>query len=127
MVKRRSRGFTMIELLIALGLSMVGLLGLIALQMVAIKSNANSRNFAEATALAQEKIEMLQATTYASVAGSSETNLGANPGSTLTPYTRTTTVADNGTNKTITVVVSWLDAYNATRTHTVQLRVVRSP
>ena len=127
MVRRSNdRGFTMVELLIALALSMIGLLGLMALQMTAIKGNANSRNFAEATALAQEKLEKLQVLPYASVAASTETGLGANPASTLTPYTRTVTIdSDNGTTKVLHIDVSWKDDYNA-KTHTVTVRLARS-
>jgi prepilin-type N-terminal cleavage/methylation domain-containing protein len=122
-----TRGFTMVELLIALALSMVGLLGLLALQMTAVKGNANSRNYAEATALAQEKLEQLQTLPYANLAASAESNIGANPGSSLTPYTRTVTiVSDNGTTKVLQVVVSWPDEYTAGKTRAITMRLARS-
>jgi type IV pilus modification protein PilV len=130
MVKRkRDKGFTLVELLIALAISLVGLMGLMALQLLAVRSNANSRNFAEATALAQEKIESLQATSYVSIAAgtTTENNLGATPGATLAPYTRTTTVSDNGSFKTITVAASWTDDYRTNKTHTVTLYLVKQP
>jgi prepilin-type N-terminal cleavage/methylation domain-containing protein len=128
MVKRKKqKGFTLVEILIALALSLVGLMGLMALQLLAVRSNANSRNFAEATALAQEKIESLQSTSYVSIAAATESNLGATPGATLTPYTRITTVADNGSYKTISVAVSWSDDYRAGKTHAVTLYLVKSP
>jgi prepilin-type N-terminal cleavage/methylation domain-containing protein len=124
---KRERGFTLVELLIALALSMIGLLGLMALQISAIKGNASSRNFAEATALAQEKLEKLQVVPYANVAASTETALGANPASTQTPYTRTVTIiSDNGTTKVIEVEVSWPDEYVANKTRRVRVRQARS-
>jgi prepilin-type N-terminal cleavage/methylation domain-containing protein len=126
MVKRQ-RGFTLVELLVALALSMVGLLGLLALQMLAIRSNATSRGYAEATALAQERVEVLQTTPYAALITVAEPPMGANPGSTQTLYTRTTTVTDNVINKTIRVQVTWDDAYTAGKTHNVSLYLVRTP
>jgi prepilin-type N-terminal cleavage/methylation domain-containing protein len=123
----KEKGFTLVELLVALALSMVGLLGLISLQMVAIKGNANSRNYAEATALAQEKMEELQVLPYANVVAGAEGPMGANPASTLKPYTRTWTIlSDNGTTKVIEVDVSWNDEYVAGKTRVVKMRLARS-
>ena len=128
-------GFTLVELLISLALSVVGLLGLLALQLVSIRGNAASRSFSEATALAQERLEALQLVPYASLSlqdnqASPETHLAPNPGSTTQQlYTRTTTItvdaANNDTN--IQVDVSWSDPSVALVTHHVKLYEVRTP
>jgi prepilin-type N-terminal cleavage/methylation domain-containing protein len=130
---KKEKGFTLVELLIALAISMVGLLGLLALQMIAIRANANSRNFSEAVGLAQEKLESLQVLPFANLVGgtTAETSLAASPGSALTIYSRntiiTTAVPLNGTTVTkLEVDVSWADTSVGGKTHTVTLVDLRT-
>jgi prepilin-type N-terminal cleavage/methylation domain-containing protein len=113
-MRRRDRGFTLVELLIALAISMVGLIGLMALQMVAIRSNASSRNFAEATALAQEKLEQLQIAPVSTLVTSTttENNVPPSPNNTnQAVYTRVTTITTNGSQALLKVDVKWNDSY----------------
>jgi type IV pilus assembly protein PilV len=124
--RRKESGFTMVELLMAMGLSIVGLLGLVSLQMMAIKGNSRARNLSEATALAQERIEMLQMTPYSTLStkAGTETNLSPSPGNTTQNlYTRTTTIAVGASSTTMTVNVSWTDE----GAHNVRLVEVRTP
>jgi prepilin-type N-terminal cleavage/methylation domain-containing protein len=67
-VVTRARGFTLVELMIAMALALVGLLGLLALQSVASSGNLRAKNFTEATGLAQDRVEQLQALPYAQIA-----------------------------------------------------------
>lgn len=54
-------GFSMVELLIAVVILAVGLLGLAELQITAMRANTQSESMVAATALAKEKIEEIAA------------------------------------------------------------------
>jgi prepilin-type N-terminal cleavage/methylation domain-containing protein len=56
-----ARGYTMIEVMMALGLLAVGATGIIAMEKAAVVGNASARGVATATALAQRWIERLRA------------------------------------------------------------------
>ena len=135
--KRRRRstgGFTLIELLIAAALSTVGLLGLLALQTIAIRGNMMSRNFGEAVGIAQQRLEVAQETLYANLSGLAEVGTAnidpttdAVGATTQSIYTRATAVAVDGVNNitTITVTVSWKDT--AAANHSISVLDERSP
>lgn len=59
--KAASRGYTMIEVMMALGLLAVGATGVIAMEKAAVLGNASARSIATATALAERWIERLRA------------------------------------------------------------------
>jgi len=67
----------------------IGLLSFFALNTAIIKSNVFSKAITYATNLAQEKIEQLKNTSYASITNQTETGIGLN-----NAFTRTTTVQD---------------------------------
>lgn len=143
----RARGFTLIELLIAMALATVGLLGLIALQSIAIRGNMMSRNFGEAIGIAQQRLEIAERTPYASLASmlpvdpacstdtSSSTKAcqlgtdGIMPDPNTTTqnfYRRCTTVTANGDNTTTVLArVCWQDTSESW--HYVELLTRRSP
>ena len=126
----RGRGFTLIELMIALGLMFVGLLGLLSLEIVSMQASNRARNLTEALVLAQDKLETLRHLPIASVASATETSLGPQ-GAVVAKgiYTRTTTVAALATTAgalSIRVVVSWPD-YKPGKTHSVTVNTVRGP
>ncbi len=73
--RRRARGFTMVELLVSMALASVGLMGLLALEVTATRGNANSRNFLEATSIAQERLEQAQYIAYANLAAAPPTGI----------------------------------------------------
>lgn len=52
-----NKGFTIIEVMIAIVVLAIGLLGAGAMQLAAVKGNANSSNLTEATNLASDQIE----------------------------------------------------------------------
>ena len=120
-----SRGFTLIEMLVAFGLLFVALLGMMSLEVVAMRANSQSRNVTEAVALAQDKLEAMRRSPIASLSGASETSLGPQ-GMPIAggPYTRVTTVTPGATTR-IKVAVSWLD--RAGKTHTVNVNTARGP
>jgi prepilin-type N-terminal cleavage/methylation domain-containing protein len=143
--RRRARGgFTLIELMVSMALSTVGLLGLLALQMIAIRGNMMSRNFAEAIGVAQQRLEVAGHTPYASLStladpgvpcttsgnvvtgGTTGVSPNADTGSAQAIYTRCTSVAANVDNTTdLTVIVFWNDTSG--NLHRVTLVTKRSP
>jgi len=60
-MKRRTRGYTAVELMMALGLFAVGVSGIIAMQKLTIVSNQHAKNLAIATHIAQAWLDQLSA------------------------------------------------------------------
>ena len=109
--KLNEDGFSLLEMLVAITILAVGLLGMAALQGTAIRGNALGMRNTEAIALIEDKIEEYKNTPYASIAETTtavtESNLGSGG-----QFTRKTTVTINDPvpdTKTIAVEVSWTD------------------
>jgi len=113
-------GFTLLEVLIAISILTVGLLGVAQMQIMGIRGNYFSGNTTAALTLAEEKMEDLLGKSYtdAELAGSgapgTDHNDLDNPidetGQTGGIYNRMWTVIDNTPitdTKTVTVSVSW--------------------
>jgi type IV pilus assembly protein PilV len=113
-------GFTLLEVLIAISILTVGLLGVAQMQIMGIKANYFSGNTTAALTLAEEKMEDLLGKSYtdAELAGSgapgTDHNDANNPidetGQAGGIYSRMWTVIDNtpiADTKTVTVSVSW--------------------
>jgi len=113
-------GFTLLEVLIAISILTVGLLGVAQMQIMGIKGNYFSGNTTAALTLAEEKMEDLLGKSYtdAELAGSGAP--GTNHPDTNNPidetgqaggiYTRMWTIIDNtpiADTKTVTVSVGW--------------------
>ena len=60
-MKHRARGYTAVELMLALGLFAVGVSGIIAMQKLTIVSNQHAKNLAIATHIAQAWLDQLAA------------------------------------------------------------------
>lgn len=61
---RHDQGFTLIEVMIALTVLLIGMLGVMGMQYYAIAGNASSRELRIATTLSTEIIEQLRGTPY---------------------------------------------------------------
>ena len=110
---RNNKGFTLVEVLIAMFILVVALLGMAAVTVSVINGNSFSKEVTSATTLAQDKMEELKDTAYSSLASGSDTN---------SIYTRTWTVTSPISDaKTIVIVVSWSRSGNA---HNVSLRTI---
>jgi prepilin-type N-terminal cleavage/methylation domain-containing protein len=128
----KTRGMTLIEVLVALAVSSVGLLGALALLGVMFQGSTFSRNVSEASVLAQSHVEdlvSLSGVTLASPAPSTTVDTvdafgNIAPGAT---YTRSTTwgLSTDGQRRLIIVNVAWTDGLG--RPHAVTATRERSP
>lgn len=115
--RRRTRGFTLIEVMMALGVAMVGLLGALALTLSMMTGGTFARNMTEASTLAQAKLEAINSqviTLTNPPAGTyPEPTLDAYGNTVATGmYTRNTTwgLTTDGLRRSVRVEVDWNDA-----------------
>lgn len=106
-----SRGFTLLEVLVAIALLAVGLLGMATLVGSVINYNQLAQHVTTATTLAQDRIEELKNTGYDNIAegSSTEANIDA-LGDAGGVYNRSTEVDEDAVfqnTKTVEVTVSW--------------------
>jgi type IV pilus assembly protein PilV len=66
-ITTNNKGFTLIELAIAIVIFSIGLLAMAQLQMFSIRYNSDAQRMSEATTLAQGKMEELMSSTYAAM------------------------------------------------------------
>jgi type IV pilus assembly protein PilV len=116
---KNDRGFSLIEVLVAMTILAIGLLALAGLQVTSMKGNLHGGTISQATALAEEQIEIYRNESYANVVNIAPTVID-------TIFTRTTLIEDNiplSDLKRVTVTVSWT---LSNKTHQVQLRTIVS-
>jgi prepilin-type N-terminal cleavage/methylation domain-containing protein len=102
-------GFTLLELVIAMGLFASGLLGLTLLTSSLMANNMTARHHAAATQLAQNKIEMIRQNAYSGIIDGTEPKMDASGTFGSGVFTREVTVEENEDPafKQVTVTVSW--------------------
>lgn len=103
------RGFTMVEVLVAIALCSIAMIGIVALHRTQTGAGSVSRRTTEASTLAEDKLESLRANTSATALTSgTETGLDER-GQIVTGglFTRAWTVVNNGSYADLTVTVSW--------------------
>ncbi len=107
--KKKSNGFSLIEVMIAILVFSVGLLGVAQIMIIVINSNVFARNLTTATALAQDRLENIYRLGYVNANTSTGTEeYGSIPN--FTPYKRVTSVFFDSPDvgmKTATITVSW--------------------
>ncbi len=104
-----SKGFSLIEVLIALVILSISLLGMASLMSTATKYNASGGRLTEATTFAQDKLETLRIAPWTQIVSSAAAD--AITGSTGTSYARSWVVVPNpdDTLRAVTITVSWND------------------
>ena len=113
------KGFTLIEVLIAILILSVGLLGMASLTVAIINGNKFSNDLTTATTLAQDKMEDIRRTAYASVTNETKAALS----SPYAEYKREVTVTDNSPAtgmKTVSVKAYW----GSSDAHWVELKTI---
>jgi type IV pilus modification protein PilV len=106
----RSKGFTLIEVLIALIILSVSLLALAGLMVTTTRNNSSGAHLTEAVTMAQDKLEELRVTRWETIPEGATMDQAL--GSTGTSYARQWAVATAGNLKTVTVTVTWADRMN---------------
>ena len=123
--KERDNGFTLVEVLIAILILTVGLLGMASLTVAIIKGNKLSADLTTATTLAQDKMEDLRRLGYSGTPATDDTNTEAYGSiSGYATYKRVTeTDFDNpaADMKMITVTAYWQDSIGE---HSVELKTI---
>jgi type IV pilus assembly protein PilV len=112
-----SRGFSLIEILIALIILSIAFLGLAGLMVQTTRNNSFGGRITEAATFAQDKLEELRSTSWVAINSGSD-KLSVNgldftrnwtvvPNAIVAPYTEPTL-------NTITIVINWNDQTNHT-------------
>ena len=102
-------GYTVVEVLIALLVLLIGMAGLLSLQLTAMKATGFSRHATEATVLGEDKLEDLRTAPVDSLtSGTDQVDAGGTATDTGL-YTRTWTVTPGADTTTVTVEVAWLE------------------
>ena len=124
---KRSKGFSLIEVMIALVILAVALLALAGLMITTTKNTSFGGHMTEAATFAQDKLEQLRAAPWTGIVAGVDTVTTAIPGApgTGVSYARSWTVADNpnGDQRWVTITITWTDPTKKTN-HSINLRSV---
>jgi type IV pilus assembly protein PilV len=115
--KRRpigEKGFTLLEVIVAISILTFGLLAVASMQMTAIRGNYNASNITEATTVAQDRLENLMGLLYSDPLldpGNylSDPNPPSPPGYTITYVVLDTPPNPMTNTRLIAVTVKWQD------------------
>jgi len=126
-VVERSGGFTLVELMIALTVLLIGISGILAMQLTSMRATAYSRHATEAAVIAEDTMEVLRTQPSASLVTTAPENVDAQ--GIPDPqgyYTREWTVTWDGagTLATLTVIVRWFE--RGVEPHAITLRTQRN-
>jgi type IV pilus assembly protein PilV len=104
---RKSCGFTLIEILIALVIFSISMLAFAGLTVTATRSGSYGSRMTEAVTLAQDKLEELKANSWEEIISGEDQETGA----TGINYTRNWNVLETGNRnlKTVSIKIDWKD------------------
>ena len=103
----RSKGFSLVEVMIALLILAIALLALAGLMVTTTRNSSFGGHMTEASTFAQDRLEQLRVSPWAGVAAGNDTIQG----STGITYTRNWTVTPNadGTQRWVSITLTWTD------------------
>jgi prepilin-type N-terminal cleavage/methylation domain-containing protein len=107
--RRAEEGFTLIEVLIALLVLMVGMAGILSMQLTSMKATGFSRHATEASSLVEDKVEELRTVPLTSarfVNGNDQVDARGVPDATGL-YRRSWTITPQTDTTIVTVSVAW--------------------
>jgi prepilin-type N-terminal cleavage/methylation domain-containing protein len=116
---RTEKGFSLIEVMIAIVLFAIGLLAFAGLEIVAVRNATFSKDYGKANNYASQKVEEMKGTDWTSVSGGSDTPEGR--------FTRTWAVTTTGDVKTVAVSVAWVDPSYGTKQINLQTDLYSNP
>ncbi len=104
-----NQGFTLIEVLIAIGLIAIVLLGSAKMQSDSIRYNTIGRDMTHAIQIAQREMERIRATPYLQVIADNfkEVDFGKSENEQERNYKTTSAITDRGFCKDIQITVQW--------------------
>lgn len=120
---RRAAGFTIIEVLIAMTVLAIGLIGVVGLQRTSTQASGYSRRATEAAVLGEDKLEQLRTIPVLDIVDGSEQVDGTGVLSSQGVFTRSWEIAWESDFATLTVTVAWGEDDGA---HQISYRTVRS-
>ena len=106
------KGFTLLEVIVAISILTFGLLAVASMQMTAIRGNYNASNITEATTVAQDRLENLMGLLYSDPLLAQGDDLSDPAPPSPSGYTVTYDVLNNdpiANTRLITVTVQWQD------------------
>jgi type IV pilus assembly protein PilV len=122
-VLSKTRGFTLIEVLVTALILTTGLLGTLGLATGVIRGNFFSKNLTSATAIAQTQLEAVQNRGYVNATTATFPAAAVTVSMGNVNFARTTTITNDlpsANMKTISVTVSWAETNNAARSVSLQ-------
>ncbi|MDP2855433.1 MAG: prepilin-type N-terminal cleavage/methylation domain-containing protein [Smithellaceae bacterium] len=102
-----NKGFTLIEVLIAIVILTIGLLALVSVTVMVIKGNSLNRGITTATTLANQQLETLKNTSYSGIDSSSACPSTWSTVTGFSGYEQKCGVSTSGYQKTIVMEVRW--------------------
>jgi type IV pilus assembly protein PilV len=109
-ISMRSKGFTLIEILMALIILSISLLALAGLMTMTTRNNSYGSHVTEAATFAQDKLEELRAVPWGNIISGADQKVS----STGINYARNWNVVPNPTDnlRTVTITINWNDRIN---------------
>jgi len=109
--RKRQEGFTLIEIMVAMLLLTILIVGAMATQISTIRTSSDARTSTSAVSIAQSRLEEFRSLPYANLAALGPEiayfNYDTSPNLASSFFTRTTTVAQSAEGWLMTVVVQW--------------------
>jgi len=120
-VAKSQNGFTLLEVLVAIVILTIGLLGTAGLTTGVIRGNHYSKNITSATAAAQTKLEAIKSGGYAyATSANFPSDAVTMGGMTFTRATSITNSSPAANMKTVSVTVGWTESNNTARSINLQ-------